>query len=101
MILSLEGRTTDRHLVENGSDRPEVGLRVVLLVSKDLGSHVEPRRVKGPTRSESVDSFVDSLRWVKKNGTHGEPQSVSAMLAPSKNRANPKSATLRIGIPRG
>jgi len=58
VILSLEGRTTDRHLVQNSSDGPEVGLRVVLFVAKDLGSHVEPARVKGTRRSKSANPFV-------------------------------------------
>lgn len=52
VILSLEGRTTDRHLVEDGSNGPEIGLRVVLLVTEDLGSHVEPRKNRRATRTD-------------------------------------------------
>ena len=33
--------------------------------------------------------------------THGDPQSVSAIIALGKDRAKPKSATLRIGTPSG
>ena len=33
--------------------------------------------------------------------THGDPQSVSAIMAWGSDRAKPKSATLSIGTPRG
>jgi hypothetical protein len=33
--------------------------------------------------------------------TYGEPHSVSAIIAFGRERANPKSATLSIGTPRG
>ena len=34
-------------------------------------------------------------------GTYGEPQRVSAIMVVGRDRAKPKSATLRMGTPRG
>lgn len=98
VVLGLERWATDRHLEENSPDGPKVGLGVVLLVPQNLGRHVQPNE-------ERLDKFSSvrqsKLSQIIRLVTHGEPHSVSAMLAPSRNRANPKSATLRTGIPSG
>lgn len=40
-VAGSEGRLTEQQLVEDGSDRPDVGLAVVLLVIEHLGGHIE------------------------------------------------------------
>ena len=47
MVRSFEGRFASDHLVEDGTNRPKVYPRIVLLVAQNFRGHVEGRAAKG------------------------------------------------------
>ena len=47
VVRRSEGRFSRRHLIADRTDRPQVRLRVVLLIAQDFGRHIQRRTTQG------------------------------------------------------